>query len=439
MNILQKIKLSSLIIAIGFIIACIFHWIMGSVFHLGYPYNTFLFIPLDTYMDFFNMLDLAHKTIGNKLDGIYMPFSYLILYPFTFLFRWEPQGFTAGSYFDSKLSYYTFMSIFIVYYIWFVNMFLKPKKNRVNITCIITLSLLIYPLIFSVDRGNTEIYVFMFTSLFVWLYYKGFYNASAIPLSIAVSMKLLPIIFIILFLSDKKYLQAIYAVLLSLIITLLSFLFFQGSLLSNIIALTSRIKAFNASNQIFDFGLAYSSTFYGALKILFNCLVSFRIANNIQYIQLMFRYYSIIAIIIGALIAFYVICIEKEPWKKVALLILSYIALPHPTGDYRLIFLLVPFYMFLILERKTRSDLYYVILFSLLFLPKHYYFFPGYIITYNKISFWFSNVSISTIINPILIGIFMLLLVRDGIINTFKTSASLHQETFKEKSAIFGK
>ena len=56
----QRVVLIRSIVLIGFVVAVGFHAICGSLLHLSYPYNTFLFNPADRFMDFYKTAYLAN-------------------------------------------------------------------------------------------------------------------------------------------------------------------------------------------------------------------------------------------------------------------------------------------------------------------------------------------------------------------------------------------
>ena len=61
----QKLNIITGIVLAGFIIAVIYHFILGVFFHLEYPYNTFLFIPNVRFSDFTDIFKLYGSTSFN--------------------------------------------------------------------------------------------------------------------------------------------------------------------------------------------------------------------------------------------------------------------------------------------------------------------------------------------------------------------------------------
>ena len=87
----SRVKIVAKIIFWGFISAVFFNFIyQGAILNKPYPYNTFLFLPLDRFNDFFNMVVWCknnnpyfdHFYLGNSN---YLPFANLIFWFFSFL------------------------------------------------------------------------------------------------------------------------------------------------------------------------------------------------------------------------------------------------------------------------------------------------------------------------------------------------------------------
>lgn len=69
-------------------------------------------------------------------------------------------------------------------------------------------------------------------------------------------------------------------------------------------------------------------------------------------------------------ITFFILKMEKELWKQVMLLISFTILFMGTSHEYKLISVLLPFYLFLQSKEKSNYDILYVILFSILLIPK---------------------------------------------------------------------
>ena len=115
------------------------------------------------------------------------------------------------------------------------------------------------------------------------------------------------------------------------------------------------------------------------------------------------------AVLYMFLIALYIIKREDDLWKQAALLVCTFNLLPYVSGDYRLIHLFLPLLLFVNSKERSRFDILYTILFGLLLIPKAYLVFKG-----IRSDSGFSDVSISVVINPLLMIILTLTILYEG-------------------------
>lgn len=418
-SILQNKKLSivAIIIFAGLAISLFYHYFMSAYFGLGYPFNTFLFIPEDRFNDFFN----NYRQITSTGQGVFAPehnfMNYLFFLPSLFSFH-------------SQILAYAFYAVVFVVYLFYYN-YINIKKNgdfdRMGLsllshTCVFTL--MTYPVIFVIDRGNQEMYVFIIMSLSILFYYDKKFIVSALLLGFAVHIKIYFAVFLLIYLADKKYREIGVVILLFIILPFLALLIdqwlfpeikFAGS---NFIFLKSAASSENWYNNLYvlgDGGAAYCSSLYGALKaILYYIFPDIRPGSFPIY--RLFRIYFPISLLFAGIVALYVLLFEKEVWRQVTLVTFSLILFPFVTADYRLIMLFIPLWMFLNSKQLSKYNNFYAVLFGLLLIPKDYYIIRN-------------NISISVIINPLLISIFTIFLLCDG------SSTELEQNSEKLKKA----
>jgi hypothetical protein len=164
------------------------------------------------------------------------------------------------------------------------------------------------------------------------------------------------------------------------------------------------IIAFARNNYVFT-GLSL----YSLIKVF---LIETGIINRVNMVLFMTVYaWSVISI--SAALAFYVIFVEKERWKKVALLVGAMLLFPHISFDYKLMLVFIPMFLFLNSDEKSGCNLLYVLVFGLLLIPKAYYFFPN-IISNSRL------LSISVLLNPLILSVMMFTIVAEGLRHRFE-------------------
>ena len=396
---LQKIDTISIIIIAGFSLAVFYHYVLGTYLSLSYPYNTFLFRPNDKFMDFFNML--ASPYVNGKLFMTQFPFGQRLAQAFSVL--------------PPNVGLVVFITIFLSFFLYVNYSNLNTSIKEQTIRNVFVFSFLTYPFLFLFDRANIgEVFIFIFLYLFIFFYRKQKTIISIIFLSFAISMKLSPAVFLILLLSDKKYKEAIYTVLLVMIISICCYLSYDGGLMQNIGAHLTRLNGYSKDYAIGNEGLYFGNSLWGLIKLIV-------IAISLKCpATLITRVYSITVFILFSLVALYIIFKENNFWKKVALLIFSMNLFPFVSADYKLIQIFIPLFLFINYDSTDKFDFLYAILFGLLIIPKAYFHYDN-----NP------EITSSVIISPLLMASFMIFIIRDGLSTWLEQNSEKLKKAFK--------
>ena len=406
----EKIKYFLFILIIGFGLSVYYHYILYAYAGLGYPWNTFLFLPTDHFNDFYNVV-----IKGTVQTNIYFPLANLVIAPFQ-MFR------------SPVLAMIIYMLIIFIPMLYYNYINLKSDKWPDTLMNTFVFTFLSYPLLFLIDRANFESFVYLSLCIFIVFYKNGKTVLSTIPLAFAISMKLFPAVFIILFIADKKYKEFFYTLGLIFIFSFLALLILHGSLLENLAALFGNQQKYTQNYALGFDGFDYGITLFGVLK---GVLVMFNLS---RFIQSVFLLYTLSAFLCFLLFSLYIIFIEKEFWKRVALLVIAMCIFPHVSGGYKLIHLMIPIYLFLnkSLENRTlsfnifsfriRLELLYTILFALLLIPKNYRL--------------FFNVYDGVFVDPIIMVFISFLIIYTGL-SKVKIVFYLNPVKLKEKGIIY--
>src|SRR5581483_10764527 len=149
---IDKIRLVSMIILVGFVVAVLFH---GLFLKRGYPWDTFLFDPHDRFMDFYGSYDVARHLDPYFSHGIanYFPLAYLILYPLT----------RANDPLLMLVSYLMFVCGFIFCYAEYFLRHIKAEMGRyAYFQSLVIILFLSYPTLILLDRANLDGLLFVF-------------------------------------------------------------------------------------------------------------------------------------------------------------------------------------------------------------------------------------------------------------------------------------
>lgn len=397
----QKITLISCIIAIGFTMAVFYHYMQSAYLHLGIPFNTFIWWPNLAFSDFLDV-SAAAKNFAPFQKPIwyinYFPLAYIFLFPFT-LIKHKIFG------------YLIFLSIFLSFWIPFnIKTFKCKDLNFVqNLQNLFFLTYVSYPFIMLVDRGNFDMMLFIMLAGFLSFYKKEKYLLSAVILAVFNAIKPFMAIFLVLLLFKKKFKEVFFSIILSLLLVVGGFMILKGDFWDQILVFIMNITAckyiylldssFSNGN-----GLYANSSLFMPLKLLIFSLNLQNIINNVILVKI----YSVISSVITLTTIFFV-WKEKVFWKQVSLLTLCALVTPYIMIDYKLLFLFIPMGLFVNAKEKTKFDLIYTILFALLLIPKN--------ITILSQLAWGSMFSLSVVVNPLIMLLFMGLIIFEQFYN----------------------
>jgi hypothetical protein len=403
----KKIQILSLCVAIGFVLAVGYHYYLGYYYSEPYPANTFLFRPGVHSSDFYDVVRDGH-TLNPYLQYKSAQYPFLVL--LGFLFSLMPYR------------YYLFILFFVSVFLISNMAHFRLENWIASANPVFILTFLSYPFLIAVDRGNFEIMVFVFLLAFMYFYAKKRFIASVIFLSFAISMKLYPAILLVLFIPEKRVREILICIASTAAITFVSLLCFKGGLLPN---LTFLLQGSNiGANPLFSQFTSLSSNMVqrGVSLLTFLKILSFS-TGLFQGVKssLFLTCYLFLAGALGILIVLDVIFIEKEMWKRFALLIFAMLLLPHISADYKLLHIFIPIYLFINTEHPSRFDILYLLAFAMLLIPKDYYYFPNLISDAGSMH----DVSLSTFLNILIMAVITLAILINGLIQKIQNPQGL--------------
>lgn len=388
----QKITLLANIVLVGFFIGVVFHYALGFYLHLPYPFNTFLCIPNQAFSDFTSTLlrirNFAPYSHPDLWMG-YFPLAYILLFPFSLI----KNKLIAYLIFASGfLSFLTFMST--------KNLYTKNLTKIQNFTNIFILTFMTYPILYALDRGNFDLFLFVLFSGFIYAFKNEKYLLGAVLLGVENAIKPFPALFLILFLLQKRFKEFFLSLAISALLIIGGFLILKGGFFDQIEVYIKNLVIFKKTWIYGDSstGLSEASSLFAALKFLL-CGV-----NQIITINLLEKIYSYIGFIITS-ITLYFTYKEKTYWKKVTLLTLNMLLVPYVIIDYKLIFLLVPIWLFVNSEEKTNFDMIHTVLFGLLLISKKMF------VLLVKTGHLSQLITYGVVINPLIMLVFIGLII----------------------------
>lgn len=411
-NLHNKSAMLAFIIMLGFVLSVLKHYILGAYAHLTYPYNTFLFTPNDRFNDFFNMIRASKDNnpylTSYWLKSVYFPAANTFFYIFGLIRNeWASLG--------------TYICVFLGVYLSYIKKNLFPLNSLDSIRDCIIIACLTYPVLFSLDRANLDMYLFLFILEFVVLFQKKRFILSSLLLSLAIAMKLYPGVFIFLFIKEKKYKEIVITIAATLCISVLSLTSYQGSFSENLQGMFSVLQGYNQSYSGAH-GLQHNVSYYGVLKLItagyyytvqgiHDVATVSTLANGVLKIP-----YMCLIVLFFAFVVLYVLKYEHTLWKNLYLLSATMILLPHVSFDYKLIHLLIPIIIFLQDESWTPFSKGYLVFFGIMLIPNNYLYIRG-------------DISIAVFIYPIIMTALAILVVIERMAYQSKVISKICPET----------
>jgi hypothetical protein len=384
----EKIHLIGFMIIAGFTAEVMYHYILAQYLELGFPYNTFLASSQVKFTDFFNVYYQMKGINPGWNFLIAPPVGYLVLYPFTF--------------FNPQWAFTLFLSLFFLPFAYWNARNLASPDRITHLQNVFVFSFLPYPVLFALDRGNVETLSFLFVFLFISFYRKQRWVWSILFLSLGIYLKMTPAVFLVLFLGEKRFKEILITLALTLLLYVTGILWFPGSFGDNLHALVNNLKMYQEIYVIGPEGWAFGHSLFGLLKVIYQHLAPSDFENLLN-IQRLSTIYFWGAMIIFVLVALYFVWGKEELWKKITLLVFAMNLLPHVSGDYKLLYVFIPLYLFLGQKGSIEDDMAFCLIFGLLLIPKTYY-------PMNP-----SGLNIGVVLNPLIMLVGMLLILGKGI------------------------
>lgn len=387
----RRLALLATIVLFGTGAAVIFHYVMAYYLGHGYPYSTFLFLPRDHFNDWNNTYRYArHFLNGQPAPFVYFPFAFLVVGIATVL----PMSVGLAL---LSLAYVAALAGLL----WRYALNVLPGV-QLKLQYAFILVVMAYPVLFTADRGNLEMLVFLAVGgMFFFVYRRRSDWGAGLCLAAAIAMKLYPATLIVLLLAERRFKAAAAAAVGALVLTVGATAALAALSGRGMMAVWHQAYAEKGVYQSIQVdggaGLQHSHTLWNVLHL------PGLLAGAAEH-PWAHTAYVLAVLAIFALLAVHVLFRESESWRKAALMVIAAIALPFVSADYTTPLLFFPLVMFLNSRRVSRFDAVYTCLFGLLLIPVDYHYFG---------SIGLGDTSISVLVYGIALAALAVLTVRD--------------------------
>ncbi|MCR5041677.1 MAG: glycosyltransferase 87 family protein [Clostridia bacterium] len=324
----------------------------------------------DLFMDFFNsMRDASSKSVYTKRFNVYPPLGLLI---FRLLGGFLPDRLLSLANVEKALlpidqkcmmmcvmvsiaCLLLFMKVFFGY----IDTLGLDRSGRRDGKLLSMLMIMSYPTLYCVERGNIFLLCFVCTAFFVFFYRsknKLLRELALISLALAAGIKYYPAAFGLMLLFDKKYKEALRAVVYGVLAVVIPALFFLrpgGSGLLVISASAADASSGSSSSGAGVFSLLLSNLWKFATEKKSRLNFSSVSVENIVYLIKPDAAAALkVTFFITEAIAFIAMFFTKKRWHR--LFLISYIILniAAASSSYALMLLTIPFFTLLFEEKS---------------------------------------------------------------------------------------
>ncbi len=390
------------ILAAGLVLSMLYHYWNEASRGLGFPWNTFLFMPGARFTDFYDQIPaLASRNPYLGVPAVYFPFWFVLGLPLTW--------------FNPDLGLKLFIAVFFIFWAPFAAYWLWNSERKLlsNIITVLIYVLCPLPVLFALDRGNSELLVFLLIG--TWVIAEDFaqkakmagrksvvfYQALAVgSLAAATAFKGYPGLYLLTYLPGRRIKEAASVVVSAAALTFGSLLWLGGPILSRIAKWRHDLEHYRFGYVIDQAGLAYNVSLLGFEKLFFGVVLGMAGADDPKLMNIANRlvpWNTAITLIGLVLLAVWYWRAQPHHFKRWQLLLLptiAFLTLSEVSAIYKMLHLLFPLLIYSASDEHDRKDPIYVALFGLALIPKDY----GYLLMHPMYP-----ASIASLLDPLIL------------------------------------
>ena len=358
--------LVAFILLVGTTAAAMFHYSQAFYLGRGYTQNSFLFIPSDRFMDFFN--DYARgQNYGfhesHTMD--YSPFAHLLM--------------KASTLYPPRPMFVVVVAIFLVAMVVCIIVFFGAREHSgmQRLWYVVVLTFCSYAVTFAIDRGNTEMLLFVLMFAYIWAYSAGRRRLAMVLLGAAIAFKLYPAVFLVLPLTDRRVRDAAWSFLVSIGLTIAGILGLW--LTAHVAPLTivrdwlTTLGAGHGAYAMAGFDpIRHRNSLWGVVHVVWLLTTG---ADPPGWGSTTYTGVAALAFLgISAFLVWRSVSAERAPalWRRVGVLTVCMLLLPLLSGDYALLFLYLPLMLLAVTGVERRTDIGVAVALSLALVPLDY-------------------------------------------------------------------
>jgi hypothetical protein len=270
-----------------------------------------------------------------------------------------------------------------------------------------------YPIWFALDRANLEVWAFGGTALWAYSYQRGYRPAANFALAVTLNLKPFPIVFCALYAARGTWKDLFYGALAGAVIFGFCMALLPGSVADNMRRLAVNLDLYNKVYIERGEGMPFAHSLFGLLKMIAATKTpGGPFAYNAAGLMMPYLVLSLAAMV---WLTIYLTRVAQPWWAQLALLVSAMNLLPFFSADYKLLHVFLPLFAWInappamppqmlagrsLYPGGAQFDKIIAVLFALLLMPK------------NIGHPWNDEISLGSILNPLLMLLLCVLVIR---------------------------
>lgn len=353
------------LMAVGWVVALLYHYVMGGVLHLPYPFDTFLFTPADRLADFTNTWTQARAPQPYSAGGPAVATYFPVVYAGLKVLHRASRPWASAVYLLATLGAMAGMAT-----VWVRRerpRWAGDERWRVVPPLVLFVALGNYPFLFALDRGSIDpIIAALSAGAVLWLM-SGRRLAAGALLGVAAAAKGYPLAAGALWLRRRGLLGVVVAGAVLAALVVLPGLLFAGGIPATLRGLAAGLGRYRALYVFGDWSAHYSADGLNGVRVALAAL------HRPPDMAVLVPVWEKLALAWAAVLAAGAILFAGPLWRQALAVVLVMLVFPNVTNDYKLV-LLVPVVLAWISSAEDSGwrDRVFAACAALLFVPKHY-------------------------------------------------------------------
>jgi hypothetical protein len=350
--------------AAGWAVALLYHYVMGAVLRLPYPWNTFLFDPADRFGDLASTLRQSRAPDPYDAPGKAVSAYFPLVYAALRVVRRASLTWVQVIYLLTSL-----LAALAIGLSWIRQERPAWKGDArwpVAAALVLAIPFANYPFVMALDRGNFDPIITLLLAAAVASLFRDRPLVGGALLGLSAAAKGYPIVAVLLWIRRRRTAGAIVAVATLAALVVLPGLLFAGGIPGTLRGFARGLSRFRELYVLGDWSAQYSADGLNAIRL------ALLWAGRVPDAPRLVRAWEVVSLLWAALLCLDALLFARAAWRQALAVVLVMLVFPNVTNDYKLVLLVPVVLLWLGSEELGWRDRVFGVCTALLFVPKHY-------------------------------------------------------------------